>query len=189
MREVSAADDGDGIGEANGGLCCQVDHPPSWQSTIGCADGQGCRDRATLVRAAFLRSLLTLRVAQLPVAAHVREVVAAELVYESNVNYHIPITPMLASLMTNSPGLVLPLSWRTAVSCGVVWTGPSHYRSSATLHSRSREKHGYTENSIAFKALLERCSEFGGLLGNFLCQVAFQEQCLVCVLLAASVRL
>ena len=59
-------------------------------------------------------------VAQLPVAAHVPEVVAAELVGAGNVDDQMPIATnaMLASLMSRSPRPVLPLAFRTE---GMSW--------------------------------------------------------------------
>ena len=55
LRKVRAEGDGDGIGQADGGLMlpvvlrpatgehqCQAGHPSGCQSTIGCASRQGC---------------------------------------------------------------------------------------------------------------------------------------------------
>jgi len=62
-----------------------------------------------------LEELVDIVVAQLPVAANVPAVVAAELVGAGNVDDQMPDAspPMLASLMRRSPQPVLPLAFRT----------------------------------------------------------------------------
>ena len=51
-----------------------------------------------------LEELVDIRVAQLPVAAHVREVVAAELVDEGNINHHMPTIIEVGVLDDNNLG-------------------------------------------------------------------------------------
>jgi len=66
------------------------------------------------VRRGF-EKLVDVRVTQLPVPAHVSEVVAAELADAGNDNDRVPSATELASLMTRSPRPVLPLAFLTDV--------------------------------------------------------------------------
>ena len=83
----------------------------------GCSvryDGMVVRIPLHLGARRCLEELVDVLFAQLPVAAYVRDMVAAELVGDGNVDNHVRSPPRLASLMTRrSPRPVLPFDLLT----------------------------------------------------------------------------
>ena len=74
----------------------------------------------------LLQEPVDIRVAQLTVAPHVREMVAAELVCVRTAStIACRRSSRLASLMTRSALPALPLGFCTEGICGAQWTGPS----------------------------------------------------------------
>jgi hypothetical protein len=74
----------------------------------------------------LLQEPVDIRVAQLTVAPHVREMVAAELVCARTAStIACRRSSRLASLMTRSALPALPLGFCTEGICGAQWTGPS----------------------------------------------------------------
>jgi hypothetical protein len=164
VREVSAGGDGDGIGEADGGLMLPVVLRPApgegisarlgipqvVKSPYGAPVGKNVKEAQELLVNSTrgrhhagqkgvsdtlpagiglaipchlgarrgLETLVDIGVAELPIAAHVRDVVAAELLGADNVDDQMPIVTMLTSLMSRSPRPVVPLGLLTD---GIFW--------------------------------------------------------------------